>query len=152
VSGLNPRYEQEMRGHWRALHAEYPQLVIDLLNKGIPGIDPHALNAVRGQLGSLVAMSTRDLERRLNDLKNEQIMPILDSVEFLPKDELAAMAESLVNLTSLKRRVSIGEAQTVGGPVDVAVISRGDGFVWIKRKHYFDQELNPSWSATHAEH
>lgn len=53
------------------------------------------------------------------------------------------MAESLVNLTSFKRRVSIGEAQTVGRPVDVEVISREDGFVWIKRKHYFDQELNP---------
>jgi hypothetical protein len=32
----------------------------------------------------------------------------------------------------------------------VAVISRGDGFVWVKRKHYFPPELNPSWAATHA--
>ncbi|MEU1970940.1 hypothetical protein ABZ477_04755 [Microbacterium sp. NPDC019599] len=76
--------------------------------------------------------------------------PLLQSVAFLPKDELGAMAESLVNLTTLKRRVSINEAQTVGGAVDVAVVSRGDGFVWLKRKHYFDQELNPSWAATHA--
>ena len=30
----------------------------------------------------------------------------------------------------------------VGGPIDVAVISKGDGFVWIKRKHYFKAELN----------
>ena len=76
--------------------------------------------------------------------------PLLQSVAFLPKDELGAMAESLVNLTTLKRRVSINEAQTVGGAVDVAVVSRGDGFVWLKRKHYFDQELNPSWARTHA--
>ena len=33
--------------------------------------------------------------------------------------------------------------KTVGCPIDVAVISRGDGFVWIKRKHYFQPELNP---------
>lgn len=76
--------------------------------------------------------------------------PLLQSVAFLPKDELGAMAESLVNLTTLKRRVSINEAQTVGGAVDVAVVSRGDGFVWLKRKHYFDQSLNPSWAMTHA--
>jgi hypothetical protein len=76
--------------------------------------------------------------------------PLLQSVSFLPKDELGAMAESLVNLTTLKRRVSINEAQTVGGAVDVAVISRGDGFVWLKRKHYFEQDLNPSWASTHA--
>ena len=32
--------------------------------------------------------------------------------------------------------------ETVGGPVDVAVISKGDGFIWIDRKHYFSRELN----------
>jgi len=52
------------------------------------------------------------------------------------------MAESLVNLTKFKRRVS-KEQETVGGPIDVAVITKGDGFVWIKRKHYFQPELNP---------
>jgi hypothetical protein len=33
--------------------------------------------------------------------------------------------------------------ETVAGPIDVAVISKGDGFIWIKRKHYFSPELNP---------
>lgn len=51
------------------------------------------------------------------------------------------MAEALVNLTSLKRRVSM-EEETVGGPIDVAVISKGDGLIWIKRKHYFDGTMN----------
>jgi hypothetical protein len=56
------------------------------------------------------------------------------------------MAEALVNLTKLKRRVTFG-AETVGGPVDVAIISKGDGFVWIKRKQYFDKDLNPMYFA-----
>ena len=60
----------------------------------------------------------------------------------LPKDELAAMAEALVNLTKFRRRIS-QDRETVGGPIDVAVITKGDGFVWIKRKHYFDPALNP---------
>jgi hypothetical protein len=51
------------------------------------------------------------------------------------------MAESLVNLTSFKRHVS-KESETVGGPIDVAVITKGDGFIWIKRKHYFNIKLN----------
>ncbi len=70
------------------------------------------------------------------------INPILNAVAALPKDELAAMAESLVNLTSFKRRIST-DAETVGGHIDVAVISKGDGFIWIKRKHYFDAGKNP---------
>lgn len=51
------------------------------------------------------------------------------------------MAEALVNLTSFKRHVS-KESETVGGPTDVAIISKTDGFIWIKRKHYFDGNLN----------
>lgn len=72
--------------------------------------------------------------------------PVLDAVAVLPKDELAEMAESLVNLTSFKRRMSM-ELETVGGAIDVAVISKGDGFVWIKRKHYFKPELNQRFIA-----
>ena len=62
-------------------------------------------------------------------------------VGVLPKEELAEMAETLVSLTSFKRRMT-PEAETVGGPIDVAVISKGDGLVWVKRKHYFDKDLN----------
>ena len=66
----------------------------------------------------------------------------------LPKDELAAMAESLVNLTVFKRKVS-KTVETVGGPIDVAVISKGDGFIWVKRKHYFEAELNQHFFANY---
>jgi hypothetical protein len=59
----------------------------------------------------------------------------------LPKDGLALMAQSLVSLTSFKRKMSM-EAETVGEPIDVAVISKGDGFTWIKRKRYFPADLN----------
>lgn len=69
------------------------------------------------------------------------INPILSVLGTLPKTELASMAESLVNLTSMKRHIS-SVSETVGGPIDVALISKGDGFVWIKRKHYFDKDLN----------
>jgi hypothetical protein len=72
--------------------------------------------------------------------KNSQ-SEIEDMVEFMPKPELAKMAESLVNLTSIKRQVSRG-METVGGPIDVAVISPSEGFVWVRRKHSFPQELN----------
>jgi hypothetical protein len=65
-------------------------------------------------------------------------------VSFMPKQELASFAESLVNITSIKRRVT-AELETVGGPVDVAVISKSDGFVWVKPKHYFDPSLNPRY-------
>lgn len=72
------------------------------------------------------------------------ILPVTNVVAMLPKDELAAMAEALVNLTSFALKVKL-EPETVGGPIDVAVISKGDGFIWIKRKHYFNADLNPQF-------
>lgn len=69
---------------------------------------------------------------------------LADIVRAMPKQELASLAESLVHITSLKRKFSAG-AESVGGPIDVAMITRAEGFVWVKRKHYFDPGLNPRY-------
>lgn len=66
---------------------------------------------------------------------------LLGTIALLNKEDMADMAESLVRMTCLKRHITTDE-ETVGGPVDVAVITKGDGFIWIKRKHYFSPELN----------
>jgi hypothetical protein len=85
---------------------------------------------------------SRHFKEKLEEIQMDlYVRPLLDIVSLLPKEELAAMAEALVNLTSFKRKVSI-DAETVGGPIDVAVITKGDGFIWIRRKHYFQPELN----------
>ena len=69
---------------------------------------------------------------------------LIQTVANLGKEDMANMAESFISLTSLVRRMSPHE-ETVGGPVDVAVISKGDGFIWINRKHYFKPEFNPQF-------
>ena len=87
--------------------------------------------------------------KKLDFLRDQRYVgPVMRVVSMLPKDELAAMAEALVNLTSFKRKVTM-DLETVGGPIDVALISKGDGLVWIKRKHYFAPELNPQFLATY---
>lgn len=76
------------------------------------------------------------------DFRKETIVgSILKVVSHLPKEEMAAMAEALVDITSLRRKVD-SDLETVGGPVDVAVITKSDGFVWLKRKYYFEVDKN----------
>ena len=87
---------------------------------------------------------SNSFEDFLNQLKQEHSDPILESISALPKDELSNLAESLIKITSIKRKVQT-DLETVGGPVDVAIITRGDGFIWTKRKHYFDGDLNPQF-------
>lgn len=83
-------------------------------------------------------------EQGFQAIRQTSMEEIEEMVEFMPKPEMARMAEALVNLTSIKRRVSRG-FETVGGPIDVAVISKSDGLIWVKRKHYFPPELNAQY-------
>lgn len=68
--------------------------------------------------------------------------PLRRIIGNLSVDEMAELAETLIMLQSLKEKVT-QPTESVSGPIDVAVITKGDGFVWIKRKHYFDPKLNP---------
>lgn len=87
-----------------------------------------------------------NLFRSWKEKQQEYWRPVVSNIASLPKDELAAMAEAFVNLTKFRRRATT-ERETVGGPIDVAVITRGDGFVWVRRKHYFDAQMNPRYMA-----
>lgn len=85
-----------------------------------------------------------DLE---NIIRCKYINPIMRSVPLILLPEMAVLAENLVNITSLKRTFALdGLQQTVGGPTDVAVISKSDGFIWIKQKAYFDKRLKLDYS------
>ncbi|TXM94668.1 hypothetical protein [Methylobacterium sp. WL116] len=75
--------------------------------------------------------------------------PFRSVVGSLPIDELCNLAETLVMLESLKEKVT-KPSESVGGPIDVAVITKSEGFLWIKRKHFFDAGLNPRY--THRQH
>lgn len=67
--------------------------------------------------------------------------PLVDVLQTLSIQEMAHLAESLLGLESLKERVT-SPSESVGGPIDVAAITKSEGLVWIKRKHYFDASLN----------
>ncbi len=70
--------------------------------------------------------------------------PLLQSVATLPKKGLAYLAENLVDLELFRERILQSPGiKPIMGPIDVAVISKSDGFVWVKKKNYFDPELNP---------
>ncbi len=96
-------------------------------------------------IDSIYNFAKKDWDATTSEIReyiiNNHVGKVVEMIEFLPKQDLGYMAESLVNLTAFKRKIS-NDSETVGGPIDVAIISKGDGFVWVKRKHYFDKELN----------
>jgi hypothetical protein len=70
--------------------------------------------------------------------------PLTQIIASLPIDDMVELAETLVSLESLKEKVT-QPSESIGGPVDVAVITKGEGLVWVKRKYYFKPEINPRY-------
>lgn len=145
IQGVDPHYDKIITDYLSEYFAKYPDYVMD----SIENIDTDRKQEFSKKLKEIGISILADFNKKLQDYRRTyHINPIINAVSFLPKDELAAMAESLVNLTSFKRKISL-DAETVGGPIDVVVISKGDGFIWIKRKHYFKPELNPHFFANY---
>lgn len=147
IRGIDPEYKRELTNLLRnLLTVEYPaRMVADFEGR----ISEQERRDAQAELIRIGRTMIDEFDSTWAAWEHRRFVgPVLDIVGDLPKDDLAAMAESLVNLTSFKRRIT-AEAETVGGPIDVAVISKGDGFVWIKRKHYFQKDLNPAFFANY---
>lgn len=118
MDGIDEQFHNFIRSSIAQLLVDgYPAIFDNILPKTISKrqraqllarIKSTGANAVR-----LIADGLRDYSRDLHS------QPIVEIVNHLPKEELADMAEALVNLTSFKRHVT-QQAETVGGPVDVA--------------------------------
>jgi hypothetical protein len=64
-------------------------------------------------------------------------MPIQDAID---------LAEFFVDIAVKFSRFVPG-APTVGGPIEIAAITKHEGFKWVRRKHYFSIKLNRGYSA-----
>ena len=140
VRGIDQKLRDSININLQVAFDDFRNNIVDvLLNAGAPE-------------GLLDALRQIDIQKQtepfISDLnafiREHYIDKLLNTVAFLSKEDLADMAESLVRMTCLKRHITTDE-ESVGGPVDVAVITKGDVFIWIKRKHYFNREINPHY-------
>ncbi|WP_246811582.1 hypothetical protein [Mesorhizobium silamurunense] len=106
---------------------------------------------VAGDGFSLVNETLTTFRESLKELKDNAEAKLNSVVNHMSRKELGELAYSLVELTSRKRRYST-EIETVGGPIDVAILTRNEGFIWVKRKHYFDLDLNPRFRLPKAQY
>jgi hypothetical protein len=137
--GISPRVELKQVREIVEAVVLAPSVAID----GFPGISKRRKDAYKEQIlaGSIAAAKVIQKNIRDHSIR-EHYLQVLQFVTHLPKNELAHVASSLVNLNSFQKRMNFRDDETVGGPIDVAVISKCDGFVWVARKHYFTPELN----------
>ncbi|MFN8282868.1 MAG: hypothetical protein U0U67_06605 [Chitinophagales bacterium] len=135
LSGSDPDLDDVYLENFNFFFQKYNNLIIETLKD----VDPKLIEKIKAIDIQPTIKEYADLMMQTRKVK--YIEPLMDAVSTLSKEDLAEMAESLIYLTYLKRRITFAE-ESVGGPVDVAVLTKGDGFIWLKRKHYFKPELN----------
>ncbi len=141
MEGIDPYLQSQIEGYLSKIFDEYPKIIVENIEK----FDNSEKQQLKEKLRKISNKLFKDYQKNVTTYRRKNYVdPVTRVVGMLPKDELAAMAGSLVSLTSFKRKVTM-VTETVGGPIDVAVISKGDGFIWVKRKYYFKAELNPQF-------
>lgn len=75
----------------------------------------------------------QEVRQELNPQMVTEAMPIQDAID---------LAEFLVHATIQVVRFSPGNP-TVGGPIEIATITKHEDFKWVQRKHFYQTRLNP---------
>ncbi len=99
------------------------------------------------------SLYTPNLLRNFDFLDEERIKQIVDYLKqnqqaqlvipAMPIQDAIGLAEFLVDSVIKYSKYRLGPP-TVGGPIEIAAITKHGGFKWVKRKHYFPKELNPN--------
>ena len=111
----------------------------EAVSRLIFGVDPRLATVLEQHLGvppDQAAQAAQVIQQQLAIPVVQDAMPFQDALD---------LGEFLVDLTIRLTRFMPGPP-TVGGPIEVAGITKHEGFKWVKRKHYYQGDLNP-WGA-----
>jgi len=143
LNSIDLNTKSQILNFFNEINSNYANQLIELI-KNNENIDEDSKKEV---LNEIINFNNNNISLNIEfsnfiqSIENRHVSPILRSIGALPYEELSNLCESLIKITSLKRKVQ-SDLETVGGDVDVAIITKGDGFIWTKRKHYFDANLN----------
>ncbi len=127
IRGIDLNLERRIYG---TVHGMMRGLV-DHVVGAFSNVDPARRESVRRQFHSEHLPQYIDGFREvIGDYQQQAyIRPVLRVIEMAARPELAETARELVALNAFKKRI-MAQQQTVGGAIDVAVISREAGFQW----------------------
>ena len=106
------------------------------LNRLILGYGAALPNVLQQNLGvpvNQITAAMQVIQQALGAQLAISAMPLKDAID---------LAEFLADVAIKFSKFSPG-ANVVGGPIEIAAISKHEGFKWVKRKFYFDRNLTP---------
>jgi hypothetical protein len=110
--------------------------------RGQPEAISRLANGFSSKLGEALVqlgVAQQDVPAYVDQIKAKTALPLVHAG--MPIGEAIDLADFLVEATIKFVRFAPGH-QSVGGPVEIAAMTRHEGFKWIKRKHHYPQSLN----------
>ena len=131
IRGIDFGLERRVYGAMRMMMHS----VVDQMLEAFPEADAARREQLRKRFQSDLVPQYLDAFRgMIGDYQQQAyINPVLRVLEIAARRELADTARELVSLNVFKKRI-MAQKQTVGGAIDVAVISRENGFQWFTRQ------------------
>lgn len=108
----------------------------ETISRLVFGVDPRLGGVLEVNLGIPAA----DVPQVLAIIQQNLQLPVVQDA--MPFKDALDLGEFLVDATIKMTRFLPG-APTVGGPIEVAGITKHEGFKWVRRKHYYSTSLNP---------
>ena len=106
---------------------------LDIASRLVHGFDP----ALASIVGKELNLDNKQVEKLLGNLRKQLQFPI--PFQALPLQDCVDLAVFLIRTTMVAQRLGIG-VRGVGGPIDVAVITRTEGLRYIQQKVVHGEE------------
>ena len=107
---------------------QFPCMLTDMLYK--VGRFEQAQIIDRGRI-------TCKVQEQIQEYKVKHYSKWLEVIKKYDLRDMAALAENLIKATALHRKITF-QQENVGGLVDLALITRNDGFQWLNRKSWYE--------------
>ena len=106
------------------------------LSRLLLGLDEQLIRILKDNIDDIQIIDNilKDCNEKLQLPLGVPAMPIQDAID---------LVKFLANFSVSSSRFVPGP-QVIGGPIDIAVITKHEGFKWIQRKHYYGKDLNPT--------
>ena len=110
------------------IRRKFQDLIEDLLTQ-------NALDSLKGKIDYQAIR--QEVTNLITESKKDYLRQHLEVIKQFDLQKMACLAENLIKATELHRKITFRQEE-VGGLIDLAVITRKDGFQWLNRKSWYE--------------
>lgn len=111
----------------------------EAISRVLYGYAPRLVDVLRDK----VELTEDQISQAMQAITESFYQPVITAP--MPINDTIELAEFLADLAVRYSHFTPGAA-TVGGPIEIAAITKHEGFKWVRRKYYYQRDINPGES------